>query len=137
MHRIGRSGRFGHLGLAVNLITYEDRFNMYTIEQELGTEIQPIPPTIDRALYVAPTGAAQPTDGEKQAAENKEKKVLPNGSNASMVARAQMLVGAQTQTRGGGPGRGRGAMFTQGVGRGVAAPRTIPSHVNGVAGVPR
>lgn len=51
LHRIGRSGRFGHLGLAVNLITYEDRFNLYRIEQELGTEIQPIPPNIDRNLY--------------------------------------------------------------------------------------
>ncbi|KAK4382107.1 DEAD-box ATP-dependent RNA helicase 6 [Sesamum angolense] len=28
LHRVGRSGRFGHLGLAVNLITYEDRFNL-------------------------------------------------------------------------------------------------------------
>ena len=51
LHRIGRSGRFGHLGLAINLITYEDRFNMYKIEQELGTEIKPIPPNIDRSLY--------------------------------------------------------------------------------------
>jgi len=53
LHRIGRSGRYGHLGLAINLITYEDRFNMYKIEQELGTEIKPIPPTIDKSLYVA------------------------------------------------------------------------------------
>ena len=27
--QVGRSGRFGHLGLAVNLITYEDRLNLY------------------------------------------------------------------------------------------------------------
>nr|KAJ3421666.1 DExD/H-box ATP-dependent RNA helicase dhh1 [Polyrhizophydium stewartii] len=54
LHRIGRSGRFGHLGLAINLITYEDRFNLYKIEQELGTEISPIPPVIDKSLYVAP-----------------------------------------------------------------------------------
>lgn len=54
LHRIGRSGRFGHLGLAINLVTYEDRFNLYRIEQELGTEIQPIPQTIDKGLYVAP-----------------------------------------------------------------------------------
>jgi ATP-dependent RNA helicase DDX6/DHH1 len=54
LHRIGRSGRFGHLGLAINLITYEDRFNLYKIERELGTEIQPIPPVIDKSLYVAP-----------------------------------------------------------------------------------
>jgi len=25
LHRIGRSGRFGHLGIAINLITYDDR----------------------------------------------------------------------------------------------------------------
>jgi ATP-dependent RNA helicase DDX6/DHH1 len=53
LHRIGRSGRFGHLGLAINMITYEDRFNLYRIEQELGTEIGPIPQTIDKKLYVA------------------------------------------------------------------------------------
>ena len=51
LHRIGRSGRFGHLGLAINFITYEDRFNLYKIEQELETEIKPIPPEIDKALY--------------------------------------------------------------------------------------
>jgi ATP-dependent RNA helicase DDX6/DHH1 len=50
-YQVGRSGRFGHLGLAVNLITYEDRFNLYRIEQELGTEIKPIPPQIDQAIY--------------------------------------------------------------------------------------
>jgi len=26
LHRIGRSGRYGHLGIAINLITYEDRY---------------------------------------------------------------------------------------------------------------
>ena len=51
LHRVGRSGRFGHLGLAINLITYDDRFNLYRIEQELGTEIKPIPGDIPRELY--------------------------------------------------------------------------------------
>ncbi|RZF36041.1 hypothetical protein LSTR_LSTR005857 [Laodelphax striatellus] len=53
LHRIGRSGRFGHLGIALNLITYEDRFALHRIEQELGTEIKPIPKVIDPDLYVA------------------------------------------------------------------------------------
>ena len=53
LHRIGRSGRFGHLGLAINLITYEDRFNLYNIERELQTEIKPVPKEIDLKLYVA------------------------------------------------------------------------------------
>ena len=51
LHRVGRSGRFGHLGISVNLITYDDRFNLFRIEQELGTEIQQIPPVIDPAVY--------------------------------------------------------------------------------------
>ena len=46
LHRIGRSGRFGHLGVAINLITYEDRFALHRIEAELGTEIKPIPKVI-------------------------------------------------------------------------------------------
>ncbi|XP_033100157.1 ATP-dependent RNA helicase cgh-1-like [Anneissia japonica] len=53
LHRIGRSGRFGHLGLAINLITYDDRYNLYQIEKELGTEIKPIPHEVDKSLYVA------------------------------------------------------------------------------------
>jgi ATP-dependent RNA helicase DDX6/DHH1 len=52
LHRIGRSGRFGHLGLAVNNITYDDRHALRRVEQELGTEIRAIPPQIDRSLYV-------------------------------------------------------------------------------------
>lgn len=51
LHRIGRSGRYGHLGVAINLINWEDRFNLYKIEQELGTEIAPIPQSIDKKLY--------------------------------------------------------------------------------------
>ena len=51
LHRIGRSGRFGHLGLAINLVTAEDRLNLYRIEKELGTEITPIPAAIDPVLY--------------------------------------------------------------------------------------
>lgn len=52
LHRIGRSGRFGHLGLAINLMSWNDRYNLYKIEQELGTEIKPIPAVIDKSLYV-------------------------------------------------------------------------------------
>lgn len=53
LHRIGRSGRFGHMGIAINLITYDDRFALHRIESELGTEIRPIPKVIDKSLYVA------------------------------------------------------------------------------------
>jgi len=69
LHRIGRSGRFGHMGLAINLITYEDRFNLYRIEQELGTEVQPIPATIDKRLYVAPSLIQEAENRERDAQE--------------------------------------------------------------------
>lgn len=52
LHRIGRSGRFGHLGIAINLITYEDRLNLHRIEAELGTEIKPIPKVKNSYIYI-------------------------------------------------------------------------------------
>ena len=33
LHRIGRSARFGHYGLAINLITQDDRLNLEQIEK--------------------------------------------------------------------------------------------------------
>ena len=43
LHRIGRGGRFGHLGLAINFITDKDKNKMFDIEKELSTTIQPVP----------------------------------------------------------------------------------------------
>jgi ATP-dependent RNA helicase DDX6/DHH1 len=43
LHRVGRSGRFGKYGVAMNLITNDDKFNLLRIENELGMEIKPIP----------------------------------------------------------------------------------------------
>uniref|UniRef100_A0A8C7NF40 RNA helicase n=1 Tax=Oncorhynchus mykiss TaxID=8022 RepID=A0A8C7NF40_ONCMY len=70
------TGRFGHLGLAINLITSEDRFNLKSIEDQLVTDIKPIPGSIDKGLYVAEFHSADPDaedeirgkDGELSAA---------------------------------------------------------------------
>ncbi|EAN32896.1 DEAD-box ATP-dependent RNA helicase 8 [Theileria parva strain Muguga] len=51
LHRIGRSGRFGHLGLAINLVTEQDKEALFKIEEELATEIKPIPAHVDPSLY--------------------------------------------------------------------------------------
>lgn len=66
LHRIGRSGRFGHLGIAINLITYDDRFALHKIETELGTEIRPIPKVIDKSLYVAEFQMVEETRDENE-----------------------------------------------------------------------
>uniref|UniRef100_A0A2K6PKV4 RNA helicase n=1 Tax=Rhinopithecus roxellana TaxID=61622 RepID=A0A2K6PKV4_RHIRO len=63
LHHIGRSGRLGHPGLA-NLITYDDRFNLKNIEEQLGTEIKPIPSNIDKSLCVAEYHS-EPVEDEK------------------------------------------------------------------------
>lgn len=55
-------GRFGHLGLAINLITSEDRFNLKGIEEQLVTDIKPIPSSIDKSLYVAEFHSVDPDD---------------------------------------------------------------------------
>ncbi len=92
LHRIGRSGRFGHLGLAINLITYEDRFNLYRIEQELGTEIQPIPSNIDKRLYVAPS-LIQEAEGKGQQNGNRQegRPVIPPDSRLCMLLRSRRI----------------------------------------------
>lgn len=113
LHRIGRSGRFGHLGLAINLINWDDRFNLYKIEQELGTEIQPIPSDIDRSLYVYdnPENIPRP-----------QPSLQPAGTVVNGASQGQPQPGQFQFTRGnynnrGYRGRGRGG------GRGRGAPR--------------
>ncbi len=77
-HRIGRSGRFGHYGIAISLITYEDRFSLHKIEQELGTEIQPIPKQIDPSLYVAEYQMGGDNVNEKQQEHNASASAIKN-----------------------------------------------------------
>ena len=109
LHRIGRSGRFGHLGLAINLISWEDRFNLYKIEQELGTEIQPIPKEIDRALYVydTPENIPRPfNSSQPQQQGGQQPARQPQGSNGQSWARGRGQ-GFRGNYRGrGGSGRG-------------------------------
>ena len=107
LHRIGRSGRFGHLGLAINLINWDDRFNLYKIEQELGTEIQPIPSEIDRSLYVYenPENIPRPPPGSQprpSAAGFQQGQPQFQSSRGGFINR-----GFRGRGRGGG-GRGRG-----------------------------
>jgi len=124
LHRIGRSGRFGHLGLAINLINWDDRFNLYKIEQELGTEIQPIPPSIDKSLYVydnpeniprpmptaqppkqLPSGQGQP--GQQQG-QNRRQPNQSNGYNQQYNNNSSSNRGFYSQNRGAYRGRGQG-----------------------------
>ncbi|RMZ89069.1 hypothetical protein DV736_g3701, partial [Chaetothyriales sp. CBS 134916] len=127
LHRIGRSGRFGHLGLAINLITWEDRLNLYRIEQELGTEIQPIPQSIDKSLYVyenpdnipRPLPTAQPTTlpgGQNDPARK------PNGYGQHVRGHFNRGVGGpRGRGRGGGRGGRGGGQFVQQFQNGVPA----------------
>ncbi|EKG16907.1 RNA helicase ATP-dependent DEAD-box conserved site [Macrophomina phaseolina MS6] len=122
LHRIGRSGRFGHLGLAINLINWDDRFNLYKIEQELGTEIQPIPQTIEKKLYVyespesiprpisnAPANRLPPQQNQQAPAQGQPQDQDPNANaprgNAQHGGRGGyrgQRGGFQGQRRGGG-----------------------------------
>ena len=125
LHRIGRSGRFGHLGLAINLINWEDRFNLYKIEQELGTEIQPIPQSIDKSLYVYDSPESIPRPVPLPAPRHSSQQgdtvqVEPQNRNGHQGQnRNQNRAGGRGFQSGGGRGRGRGR------GRGAGA---APSH---------
>lgn len=95
LHRIGRSGRYGHLGLAINLINWDDRFNLYKIEQELGTEIQPIPQAIDKKLYVY------------DSPENIPRPISNMGSQRPSSGQHQQVVGNSQPSTQGGSSNGR------------------------------
>lgn len=133
LHRIGRSGRFGHLGLAINLVSWDDRFNLYKIEQELGTEIQPIPNTIDKNLYVAPSAMAsgegiqkpvqqQPlSHGVPQSADQaqaNEQRRAPRAPREGQDIRERTQDNRNGGQRGGRGGRGRGTRGGQNRGEG-------------------
>lgn len=128
LHRIGRSGRFGHLGLAINLINWDDRFNLYRIEQELGTEIQPIPPIIEKKLYVydAPENIPRPINTAPQQ-PNPQQAGRQQGNGQDLQDPANRTSGGYRNARGGGgfqgQGRGGGGGGFQGQGRGRGGPR--------------
>jgi ATP-dependent RNA helicase DDX6/DHH1 len=103
LHRIGRSGRFGHLGLAINLINWEDRHNLYKIETELGTEIQPIPSVIEKKLYVYDTPETIPrpisTPQSQQQQQTQQQQLQNNGAQQPYSGQRQ---GQHRNPRGGG-----------------------------------
>lgn len=132
LHRIGRSGRFGHLGLAINLINWDDRFNLYKIEQELGTEIQPIPQSIDKKLYVYDSPETIPRPISNLPQNQPRQSVGQPGSNGEPHQRRNHHTnGHYTSNRGRGSYRGgRG----QGQRRGGPPDGNKPSGVHPQAG---
>lgn len=129
LHRIGRSGRYGHLGLAINLINWDDRFNLYNIERDLGTEIQAIPQTIDKSLYVyenpenipRPISTLKPSANQQRApAGSQDQNQRPQQHAQQQPAGPNQNANWQNGSMGqyqGGRGRGRGRGY-QGQGRG-------------------
>ncbi|KAJ4387547.1 DExD/H-box ATP-dependent RNA helicase dhh1 [Gnomoniopsis smithogilvyi] len=150
LHRIGRSGRYGHLGLAINLISWDDRFNLYNIEKDLGIEIQAIPATIDKSLYVyenpdsipRPMRTAQPAAAAPPATTAQYQGQQPQVAQNDWQNGRQAGAGQQRQSQGqgnrynngprgggsGGRGGGRGGGFQRynnqqpGGGRGRGTP---------------
>ena len=50
IHRIGRSGRFGRKGVAINFVTNEDMRILRDIEQYYSTEINEMPMNVNEFL---------------------------------------------------------------------------------------
>lgn len=50
LHRIGRSGRYGRKGVAINFMTKDDERRMQQIEQYYSTIVEPLPADISRLL---------------------------------------------------------------------------------------
>jgi superfamily II DNA/RNA helicase len=50
LHRIGRSGRFGRKGVAINFATDDDMRALQALENYYGTTIAELPTTLDNLL---------------------------------------------------------------------------------------
>jgi len=50
LHRIGRSGRFGRKGLAINFVTFRDMGQLREIERFYDTQIDPLPKNVQDYL---------------------------------------------------------------------------------------
>ncbi|OIW01124.1 hypothetical protein TanjilG_25232 [Lupinus angustifolius] len=75
--QVGRSGRFGHLGLAVNLITYEDRFNLHHFAQlfmEKGNYNHVLQAAQAHKKNTTPPPEPLDDESSKQPQESEEKK---------------------------------------------------------------
>jgi ATP-dependent RNA helicase DDX6/DHH1 len=108
LHRIGRSGRFGHLGLAINLINWDDRYNLYRIEQELGTEIHAIPQTIEKKLYVYDTPENIPRPISNAPAQNTRQNQGQNLNGSQGQQPPQQMANRGNFQQRGGRGGGQG-----------------------------
>ncbi|VDQ10151.1 unnamed protein product [Trichobilharzia regenti] len=64
LHRIGRSGRFGHLGIAINLVTYEIDKRLYVAEYQNENNLDP---TTREALF---NGRGLPPDNKEEVLNN-------------------------------------------------------------------
>merc|ERR1739838_763057 len=50
IHRIGRSGRFGRKGVAINFVTHDDVRNLREIEQFYNTQIEEMPMDVSELM---------------------------------------------------------------------------------------
>ena len=50
IHRIGRSGRYGRKGTAINLVTPDEMNKLRDIERHYGTNIAPLPNNISEIV---------------------------------------------------------------------------------------
>ena len=108
LHRIGRSGRFGHMGLAINLINWEDRFNLYKIEQKLGTEIEAIPLNIDKALYAYDSPDNIPRPGPQPGPSNANQRQTSGQDQQATRNSQRNARGTTNGSHAGNSGQGRG-----------------------------
>lgn len=81
IHRIGRTGRAGQGGKALSLVTKDDQYTLYEIEEHIGTLIEELPLPTDEDL------------------KDKPKKVPPKPSQAPAKPSATQTKSSATQTK--------------------------------------
>jgi ATP-dependent RNA helicase DDX6/DHH1 len=95
LHRIGRSGRFGHLGLAINLVAPTDGSLIQLYEDKLQTQITQLPRVLDASTYADGVVAEE----ARQAAAEEAVAQQPVEPTAAVVVAAVAVVPATPQAQ--------------------------------------
>ncbi|KAI3385627.1 hypothetical protein SNEBB_008469 [Seison nebaliae] len=98
LHRIGRGGRYGHLSLAVNLLTIDDKDTFIRMRKEINGDIGPIPMKIDERLYVKSAIVIDPEDQQLRRLELETIKKLRYSRIDELIEETELIKGESGAT---------------------------------------
>ncbi|GAB6106475.1 DEAD/DEAH box helicase [Fusibacter bizertensis] len=97
VHRIGRTGRAGHGGKAISLVTKDDLFTLYEIEEHVGTLIAEEPLPTDEQVNAMPKRTPKPRTKPAMHTDNENRNVGKSNQSRPADQNASRNLSRNTQ----------------------------------------